>query len=106
MGAATTAAGGKKDLETVRLAEQPTVKVAQDTTAIEPSRTTLPAVSSESAVVKMPEARQPEAEKRGFFQRLNPLNWFRGGTKPRPTPLPSKTVSAPSALPAAAAPAG
>jgi len=96
-GAVATLAVAKKDWETVRLPEQPAVKVAQDTSTTAPTPATRPAASSETVVAKAPAARQPETERRGFFQRLNPLNWFRSGSKPWPTPLPSKTVSSPSA---------
>ena len=101
-GVATTAMSGRKDVETVKLVEPPAVKVAQDAATVEPPRTTRPAASPDSVVAKAPVAAQPPAEKRGFFQRLNPLNWFRAGSQPRPTPLPSKTVAAPSAASATA----
>jgi tetratricopeptide (TPR) repeat protein len=40
--------------------------------------------------------RPVEPEKPGLLDRLNPLNWFRGGPKPRPTPLPPRLGSAQS----------
>ena len=78
--------------EVVTVPPEPKIKTATD--VVLPPQTNLaaapktnaapPAVETETAVSSQP-------EKRGFFQRLNPLNLFRREPKPPPklTPLPS-----------------
>jgi tetratricopeptide (TPR) repeat protein len=76
-------------VELVRLADEPTLVAAQDVT-IPGKEASPPAVeakppSASSAVVQPSPAStttsESKSEKRGLFQRINPLNLFRSGTK-------------------------
>ncbi|MGV3756593.1 MAG: tetratricopeptide repeat protein, partial [Verrucomicrobiota bacterium] len=55
-----------------------------------------------TANVPVPETTEPE-EKPGFFQRMNPMNLFRGKTKP-PTPLSGTPTTTPTTAVASAKP--
>jgi Flp pilus assembly protein TadD len=100
--------------QVVKLGPEPTVKTAQDLTSkptTPPHTAPEPVVTTTSAPVTVVE---PTAPKRGFFDRVNPVNVFRSDSKtaPRTTPLPpSKQATAPAqpetlAAAASVAPAG
>lgn len=94
----------KTNIELVRLPESPIFKAAQDAPLPAPTIAPQekPGVATSPAPVR-PEARK---EKRGFFSRLNPVNWFRGEPKPLPvpTPLPPRAAPPASELAPASAP--
>ena len=88
-------------VQVVKLAPEPTVKPAQELTANPaPSQHTAaePVVTTSSLPVT---AVAPKAPKRGFFERVNPVNVFRSEPKPppRPTPLPPSRQSTAPAQP-------
>ena len=81
--------------EIVSLPPEPVIKTTPDA-AVEPVK---PAASEQSppaaAVTEQPvvASAPPAQEKRGFFQRLNPVNLFRKDPKPtQTTPLPPETL--------------
>lgn len=81
----------KTNIEVVRLPTQPVLKIAQDVPPVTP---TARPPDQAGAPTPVAETRlETPSEKRGFFSRLNPVNWFRGEPKPRlaPTPLPART---------------
>lgn len=61
------------------------------TTQTEPAA---PVTSTAPTPIRTAASRPVEPGKPGLLDRLNPLNWFRGGPKPRPTPLPPRPGSA------------
>ncbi len=95
----------KTNIEVVRLPSQPVLKIAQDAPPAAPV-----ARPPENAVGPVPEtettAAETRPEKRGFFSRLDPVNWFRGKPKPRttPTPLPPRPTPPSSELATASVP--
>jgi tetratricopeptide (TPR) repeat protein len=91
----------RTDVETVVLPEQPSVKIARDTASAEAVKGAMQAALPEPALARA-SAPPPQPEKRGILQKLNPLNWFHSGSKPRPPPLPALTNAAPVATPGVA----
>jgi tetratricopeptide (TPR) repeat protein len=97
--------------EVVRLPAEPVIKRAQDISA---APATIPATAAEPLVTtsSVPaSAAGPTIARRGFFQRVNPLNLLRSGEKTpaRPTPLaaakPSSGGETASSAPNGAEPA-
>jgi tetratricopeptide (TPR) repeat protein len=94
--------------EVVQVADTTEVKVANDTQPPQndtaASANVLPGpLPSEQVVASPPDATNeaPKPEKRGFFQRINPMNLFRRSEKPAETPA---SAPAPEPTPKPAAP--
>ncbi len=79
--------------EPTRTTEQALSRPVLDTTT---ARTdpAAPATSATTAPSMPTVSRPAEPEKTGLFDRLNPLNWVRGTSRQRPTPLPPRAGSA------------
>jgi tetratricopeptide (TPR) repeat protein len=93
--------------EVVRLPAEPVIKRAQDISA---APTTIPATAAEPLITtsSVPASvAGPTIARRGFFQRVNPLNLLRSGEKTpvRPTPLAAAKPS-PEGETASSAPNG
>jgi Flp pilus assembly protein TadD len=103
---ATVAAAPPQPVQVVKLGPDPTLKPAQELTA----RPATAAHSSPEPVVTTTSvpvtAVEPRAPKRGFLDRVNPINVFRGDSKPPPrtTPLPPAKPPTASAQPETMAP--
>jgi tetratricopeptide (TPR) repeat protein len=87
--------------ELVHLPAEPVLKPAQD--VAEPLRDT-PAEPVRVAASPSNAVSDPKTTKRGFIQRVNPLNLFRTESKPQPTPSTRETnLATPGLLPTAGA---
>jgi tetratricopeptide (TPR) repeat protein len=77
-------------VEVVKLPSEPTFRPAQDL-ATTPAATTPSRVETSAPASVPPAPPSSKAAKRGFLERVNPLNLFRTGERPPPrlTPLPS-----------------
>jgi Flp pilus assembly protein TadD len=89
-------------IEVVRLPDEPTFKPAQDLPPATSSKSDAPPVSAvrpNPVITLPPEPGSPplrEPEKPGFFDRLNPVTWFR--SKPKAPPSRSPRPAAPAVI--------
>ena len=83
--------------ETVKLAEEPVFQPAGDVQLTAPVQPAIQDTQPDTVLTSTPPVKVVDAGtgKRGFLQRVNPLNVFRGNEKavPSPTPLPIEADS-------------
>ncbi len=96
---ANTSATPPAPVEVVKLTSEPVIKPAQDvSTPARPARSSNPEPQVTTSSVPA-NATAPKTARKGFFEKVNPLNLFHGSDKatPKTTPLPASGSSAATA---------